>query len=565
MEQGGMNFDEILLKVGEFGRYQIYIYNILCLFMFVPPWHTLAIYFLSGTAEHWCKIPEWDSVDCENLGFNSTRECIFAKREVGIPSNLSSNGGVVFDQCHRYDVGDTAFNSSLRYGDDTIIPCDAGWEYDVDYSTSTIDLEFDLVCGASYLPSVSQSLFFAGGAVGSVVVGFVADRIGRKPTTFICLAIASTSGVIMAFSVNIWMFLIFRTLTGAFIFGVSTVSYVFANEFVGPSKRNVSGGFAWVYFSCGYMCLALLAYFIRKWRHLQLVISIAPLSLFAFYMFLPESVRWLLSQDRTDEAAEIISKISHVNRVSDPLAGRSDLNSSDRKSKPEEIEQKFTDLLRLPLLRKYFFNVMFNWIVNTIVYYGLSLSTNTLGVNIYIAFAIAGAVEIPGNLVVIYPIKYFGRRPSYVFFMLVGGVACLATIFIPLGPWRITAAMVGKFAITASFNIIFLLACEIFPTPVRNSALGICRLGSNVSSILCPIILLLDNIWKPLPLTVFGTMTLLAGGLAIHLPETQGKKLPETLEEGENIGWKAQPRNGFQRAPPVAFSELKQDLEDSSE
>ena len=35
--------------------------------------------------------------------------------------------------------------------------------------------------------------------------------------------------------------------------------------------------------------------------------------------------------------------------------------------------------------------------MNTVVYYGISMSTDSLGVNKYIAFAIAGAVEVPAN------------------------------------------------------------------------------------------------------------------------------------------------------------------------
>ena len=40
---------------------------------------------------------------------------------------------------------------------------------------------------------------------------------------------------------------------------------------------------------------------------------------------------------------------------------------------------------------------------------------------------------------------------------------------------------------------------------------------------------------KVLPLVVFAGMALAAGLLAILLPETNGKKLPETLEDGNKF------------------------------
>ena len=87
------------------------------------------------------QIPEWESVDCEEYGFNSTRECILAKRDVGIPWNFSSNGDVVFDQCKRFNVSGVAFSPDLELDGGDSVPCDAGWEYDIEDSTSTIDVD----------------------------------------------------------------------------------------------------------------------------------------------------------------------------------------------------------------------------------------------------------------------------------------------------------------------------------------------------------------------------------------------------------------------------------------
>ena len=65
--------------------------------------------------------------------------------------------------------------------------------------------------------------------------------------------------------------------------------------------------------------------------------------------------------------------------------------------------------------------------VNVMVYNGLSLNTSNLGVNDYVAFTISGAVEIPAYLLTIFTVEYFGRKPSLVTLVLLGGVACLTT------------------------------------------------------------------------------------------------------------------------------------------
>ena len=42
--------------------------------------------------------------------------------------------------------------------------------------------------------------------------------------------------------------------------------------------------------------------------------------------------------------------------------------------------------------------------------------------------------------------------------------------------------------------------------------------------------------WRPGPLIVYGLLAFSAGMLSLLLPETLNKKLPETIEDGENFG-----------------------------
>ncbi len=62
-------------------------------------------------------------------------------------------------------------------------------------------------------------------------------------------------------------------------------------------------------------------------------------------------------------------------------------------------------------------------------------------------------------------------------------------------------------------------------------------MASHLSGIVTPMILSLGlAIWGPLPLLIFGTMSIIAAVLALFFPETLGQPLQETLEESENFG-----------------------------
>nr|CAD7456248.1 unnamed protein product [Timema tahoe] len=104
-------------------------------------------------------------------------------------------------------------------------------------------------------------------------------------------------------------------------------------------------------------------------------------------------------------------------------------------------------------------------------------------------------------------------------------------------PWLlITFAMIGKLAITASYGTVYVFSAEQFPTVIRNVALGASSTCARVGGILAPYVNLLADYWQPLPLLIFGVLALTAGLFSLLLPETLDKKLPDTIEEGENFG-----------------------------
>ena len=66
--------------------------------------------------------------------------------------------------------------------------------------------------------------------------------------------------------------------------------------------------------------------------------------------------------------------------------------------------------------------------------------------------------------------------------------------------------------------------------------MGLSSAAARVAGILSPFMLELKSVWEPLPFVLFGTLSIAAGLLALLLPETRNKILPETMEEGEAFG-----------------------------
>ena len=60
-------------------------------------------------------------------------------------------------------------------------------------------------------------------------------------------------------------------------------------------------------------------------------------------------------------------------------------------------------------------------------------------------------------------------------------------------------------------------------------------MAARIGGITAPLILIIGDYWYPLPFIIFGSSSIIAGALVIFLPETKGRKLPESIEEDEHF------------------------------
>ncbi|KAG8193138.1 hypothetical protein JTE90_006970 [Oedothorax gibbosus] len=96
--------------------------------------------------------------------------------------------------------------------------------------------------------------------------------------------------------------------------------------------------------------------------------------------------------------------------------------------------------------------------------------------------------------------------------------------------------MIGKLCVTGSFSLLYIYVSELFPTVVRNAALGSCSTCARVSSMLAPFVRELGCTLITRSNVLYGVLALTSGLLSLLLPETKGSNMPDTMEEGEAFG-----------------------------
>ncbi|TMW95152.1 hypothetical protein EJD97_009316 [Solanum chilense] len=420
------------------------------------------------------------------------------------------------------------------------------WEWTGGAASSTVS-EFGLICGQKYKVGLVQSLFFAACMIGAGVFGHLSDsKLGRKGSLTIVCIMNAIFGCLTATSSDYWTYTLFRFLSGFSTGGTGLCAFVLATEPVGQSWRGVAGMSTFYFFSIGIAALSAIAYFFQTWRSLYIASSI-PSVIFVILLlpFIHESPRWCLVRGKIDEAMKIMNRIAKSNGKHLPddvvLALDSEVNDDvpDSQSVSKEaLNGSLLDVLRLPLTRfRLFLAVLINFLCS-VVYYGLSLNAVNLGTNLYLNVALNAVAEMPAYFLTALVLDKLGRKPLAIGTMWFSGIFCLAGS-LAMGDdrtWklvRMVCGVLGIFGMAGTYNLLFVYSMELFPTVVRNAALGCATQASQMGAILAPFVVVLGG---GIPFAVFAFCGIAGGLLVIYLPETLNRPLYDTMagmEEAE--------------------------------
>ncbi|XP_070386787.1 beta-alanine transporter-like isoform X2 [Dermacentor albipictus] len=429
-----MDLDELLPEIGAFGPYQKWTYFLLCIPATLPSVFTLFnSIFVSATPRHWCRVPEMEA-----LGEAFPPALLV---ELSIPRRA----GRGFESCRMYDLNYTALVH--RVLDEGTLPqpneswptraCDDGWVYDATYYDDTLVTQMNVVCDDAWKVSMAQCAFYIGSVVGNLLFGFIGDRWGRKKSFLLTIVVSLVGGIGAAFPVTYEGYIAWRGVVGMTYPAIFQTPFIMSMEIMSPEKRTFAGMFVCAIYGVALMTLAGVAYLLRSWFPVAVATSLPFVVLLAIWWLIPESPRWLLSQDRLAEAEILLQKIAKRNgkKISPNFLATFMEQKKELCCDETATEEKVTlqRLVQYPNLLKKVVVVCFSWTANTVVYNGLSFAVSSMGISDYVSFTISGAVEVPGVCLAWYFMDRHGRRPVMLFNMVLGGLACIATIFVPSG------------------------------------------------------------------------------------------------------------------------------------
>ena len=377
-----------------------------------------------------------------------------------------------------------------------------------------------------------------GTVLGAIFAGPLGQKIGSRAALRIMAVLYVISSLGCAFAGPWWTFLLFRFLGGLGIGGSSVLGPVYIAELAPAKWRGRLVGLFQINIVIGillaYLSNAIVAHFALgaiEWR-VQLGIGVLPAALFMALLYtVPHSSRWLISQNRIDEAYLILADLGSPDSKSEVDAIAASIRAEGGASQHSLFQGRYAKLIFLAVSIG-----LFNQLsgINAILYYlndifaagGLdSVSSGTQAVFV-------GLANLVFTLIGISIIDKLGRKPL----LLIGAVGtCMALLGVAwvfhtgqhlnlLLPFLIF--FIASFALSQG-AVIWVYLSEVFPTNVRSKGQS---LGSSshwiANGIIANVFPYVAAYSKSLPFAFFaGMMVLQFFTVLLVYPETKGQTL----------------------------------------
>ncbi|WJH35310.1 MFS transporter [Paenibacillus sp. CC-CFT747] len=338
----------------------------------------------------------------------------------------------------------------------------------------------------------------AGMAIGAVVGGYWADRIGRKPVFLFTLVLFGLASLGSAFSPGLGIMLVFRVLMGLGLGAELPVASTLVNEVAPPEKRGRTVVLLESFWAVGWILAAVIAYFVMPnygWRA-AVLIGALPI-VYALYVRrgIPESPKHKAVQNRVP----VGTLVTRHGRQTAALW-----------------------IVWFAVAFSYY--GMFLWLPSVMIAKGFT-TIRSFEYVLYMTLA-----QLPGYFAAAYLVERWGRKATLAVFLVM--TALMAALF---GYSESTALLMTSGALLSFFNLgawgaLYAYTPESYPEEVRASGAGLASGIGRIGSVIAPYLVGYLVMLKLPYAAIFGmfTVVILLGvaGLLIFGRETAVRTKP---------------------------------------
>ncbi|XP_077148771.1 solute carrier family 22 member 20-like [Ranitomeya variabilis] len=522
-----MAFNDVLESLGGVGCFQILHTILLLIPVAMLSCHNLLQNFTGAVPEHYCKLPSTNVL-------NNKNKTHLIKQFTSLDQDQQPWRCVQFQKAK--DLLLTSTSKAME--GKNIEYCKEGWTYDQSIFSSTIVTEWNLVCNQIPLRQVARSIYMTGVLLGALVFGTLADKLGRMEILTWSYLQMGIAGSCAAFLPTYDGYCAFRFLCGVASSAISVNSISLILEWMPKRGRTLAGNFFGFSYSVGQIVLASMAYLIRDWRWLQFAVSAPFLIFFIYSWWLPESARWLILRDDPHKALKHLRQAARINGKwieGEKLTAEMLCSEMQKDIFIIRTSHSVFDLVRTPAIRRMSFCLVLVWFSSNFAYYGLSMDLKNFGLNVFLAQALFGGVEMTAKVIVMLVMTFVGRRVMQFASLFLAGVMVLSYSFTPQEMLMVCTvlAVTGKAFLACSITCMYLYTGELYPTEIRQTGMGFSAMNARLGSAVASVLHLTGDFSATILPMLFGITPIIAGFFSCFLLETKDSSLPDTINEVE--------------------------------
>ena len=377
------------------------------------------------------------------------------------------------------------------------------------------------------------SIGFVGMAIGAALGGCFADRVGRKTVFTATLVIFGLANAGMACSWTLTALLIARFIIGLGLGAELPVASTLVSEFSPTRHRGRMTVLLESFWAVGWIIAAAIGAFVIPntgdwgWRWALLIGALPLLYAVVTRAHIPESVRFLESKGREDEAEQAVRYFEQASGVAPVASPKAEPLPAIRTR--ELFGHQYLARTVAIWLTWFFVNFSyygaFTWMPSLLADQFGSL-TSSFGYTLIISLA-----QLPGYFLAAWLVEIWGRRRTLSVFLAVSAVAAFA-----FSQAESVAAVIGFGMLLSASNlgawgVLYAVTPEIYPTRLRGAASGAAAAVGRVAAIIAPLLvpwfLTLSGGNKTVAFVIFAVAFVLGCIAALCLPERKGLDLED--------------------------------------
>jgi len=341
-------------------------------------------------------------------------------------------------------------------------------------------------------------VWFLGLGIGSMVFGYLADRLGRRRLFVATLLLYSLSAIATAASPSYGVFMFFRFLTGLGVGGEYSAVSSAISEFMPARVRGRANAAVMNFWSIGGIVAGLVSILFvstllgsRGWRFALLFGALSAGYGLYVRRRIPESPRWLASQGRLEEANAVIEQVTGLRREQAEYLPE-ELTTSVR-SQLAELWSEHRGRLLFGMVLDFSEAAGYYGLFSFIPVFVLTKGVVNVGAGtVPYYYVIANIGALAGGLLVSWALDRVGRKPT-VFWAYVSAsaasllVAAAATTGSP--GLTLLAFTIAVFFATTAWVSAYPTFTELFPTHLRATGVGATVAVGRVGAILGAVVL----------------------------------------------------------------------------